>query len=96
MKRSKLIILLGIMFTSYAFAQNESDALRYSQRFFGATARSAAMGGAFASLGGDFSSLGYNPAGIAVFRTTELTFTPSFSMEDISTRYMGSSRNETD
>lgn len=96
MKRSILIILSGIMFISYAFAQNESDALRYSQRFFGATARSAAMGGAFASLGGDFSSLGYNPAGIAVFRTTELTFTPSFSMEDISTRYMGSSRSETD
>ncbi len=52
------------------------------------------MGGAFASLGGDFSSLGYNPAGIAVFRTTELTITPSFTMDDISSRYMGTSRSD--
>jgi hypothetical protein len=79
---------------SSAFSQNESDALRYSHRFFGSTARSVGMGGAFASLGGDFSTLGYNPAGIGVFRTTELTFTPSFSMDDVSTRYMRNSVSE--
>lgn len=94
MKRSLLIILTGIMCFSYASAQNESDALRYSQKFFGSTARVAGMGGAFASLGGDFSSLGYNPAGIAVFRTTELTFTPTFSMDQISSRYMGQERSD--
>ena len=94
MRRTIMIILSGIMCFSYAFTQTEADALRYSQRFFGSTARSISMGGAFASLGGDFSSLGYNPAGIAVFRTTELTFTPSFTMDDISSRYMGTSRSD--
>jgi hypothetical protein len=77
-----------------ALAQNEEDALRFSRKFFGSTARSAGLGGAFASLGGDFSSLGYNPAGIAVFRTSELIFTPSFSMDDISTRYEGTTRSD--
>jgi hypothetical protein len=96
MKRLKFIILISIISISYTFSQNETDALRYSQRFFGTSARSAAMGGAFASLGGDFSSLGYNPAGIAVFRTTELSFTPSFSMDEISTDYLGMRRTEND
>ena len=94
MRRSYAIILLSIIFSGYGFTQNESDALRYSQRFFGSTARSISMGGAFASLGGDFSAIGYNPAGIAVFRSTEFTVTPAFSMDDISTRYLGTSRND--
>ncbi len=91
-----LIILFSIISISHIFAQNEADALRYSQRFFGSTARSAGMGGAFASLGGDFSSLGYNPAGIGVFRTTEFTFTPSFVMDEIRTTYLGDRRIEND
>ncbi len=94
MKRTLFIILTSIIYISYAFSQNEADALRYSQRFFGSTARSVGLGGAFASLGGDFSTIGYNPAGLAVFRTTELTFTPSFSMDNISSRYMGTSRSD--
>lgn len=96
MKRTLLIILSVILSISYIFAQNEADALRYSQRFFGTTARSAAMGGAFASLGGDFATLGYNPAGIGVFRTTELTFSPSFTMDDAATTFYGDRRTESD
>ncbi len=91
-----MIILSGIMCFSYAFAQTEADALRYSQRFFGSTARSISMGGAFASLGGDFSSLGYNPAGIAVFRTSELTFSPSFTMDEAATTFYGDRRTDND
>ena len=94
MKRVPVIILLSIICIANSYTQNEADALRYSRKFFGSTARSAGMGNAFASLGGDFSSLGYNPAGIAVFRTTELTFTPAFSMDEISSRYMGLERSD--
>ncbi len=95
MKRIITIILAGVLCIGHSIAQNESDALRYSQKFFGSTARVAGMGGAFASLGGDFSVLGYNPAGIAVFRSTELTFTPAFGYDDISSRYMGMNRSDT-
>lgn len=94
MIRLSVITLLSIIYISSVLAQNEEDALRYSQKFFGSTGRSAAMGGAFASLGGDFSSLGYNPAGIAVFRTTEFTFTPAFSLDEISSRYLGLNRSD--
>jgi hypothetical protein len=94
MRHTLLIILSGIIGITCTYAQNETDALRFSERFFGTTARSAAMGGAFASLGGDFSSLGYNPAGIAVLRTTELTFSPSFTMDEAATTFYGDRRTE--
>ena len=57
-------------------AQNVDDALRYSQIFYGGTARFMSMGGAFTALGGDISSLSQNPAGLGVFRSSELTITP--------------------
>lgn len=53
-----------------AHAQNEFDALRYSQIDVLGTARYSGMGGAFAALGGDMSSMSVNPAGIGVFTKT--------------------------
>jgi len=57
-------------------SQNVDDALRYSQIFYGGTARFMSMGGAFTAIGGDISSLSQNPAGIGVFRASEITITP--------------------
>jgi Outer membrane protein transport protein (OMPP1/FadL/TodX) len=57
-------------------AQNVDDVLRYSQIYYGGTARFMSMGGAFTALGGDLSSLSQNPAGLGVFRSSELTITP--------------------
>lgn len=68
-----------ILLTGFLAAQNEVDALRYSQNFLQGTARSSSMGGAFGALGGDFSAVSINPAGIAVFRKSELVLTPGFS-----------------
>jgi len=61
---------------SSVIAQNVDDALRYSQIFYGGTARFMSMGGAFTALGGDISSLSQNPAGLGVFRSSEITVTP--------------------
>jgi long-subunit fatty acid transport protein len=58
-------------------AQNETDALRYSQVYYSGTARATAMGGSFGALGGDFSSLSINPAGIGIYQKNEVSFTPS-------------------
>ena len=76
MKKISLIILAVFsMFTS-AVAQNVDDALRYSQVFYRGTARFMSMGGAFTALGGDMSSLSQNPAGLGVYRSSEITITP--------------------
>ena len=64
-------------------AQNHVDALRYSQESLWGSARFVGMGGAFGSLGANANSPSYNPAGIAVYTTNELS--GSFSLQDIET-----------
>ncbi|MBN2273997.1 MAG: hypothetical protein JXK95_06665 [Bacteroidales bacterium] len=59
-------------------AQYVGQALRFSQTFPSQTARSLSMGGAFVSLGGDLSDAYLNPAGLGVYRKSELTLTPGF------------------
>ena len=86
----KLVYTISILLiTCSAFAQDLTDALRYSNYKISGTARSAAMGNAFGALGGDFTSLSINPAGIAVYRTGEFTFTPSFGKTSIDGTYLG-------
>jgi hypothetical protein len=76
MKRISFLILAIMSLLAGVNAQNVDDALRYSQIFYGGTARSYSMGGAFTALGGDASTLNQNPAGIGVFRASEITITP--------------------
>lgn len=72
-----------------ALAQNETDALRYSQTSPTGTARFAAVGGAFGALGSDFTTLSFNPAGIAFYRSSELSFTPSLYNSTSTADYLG-------
>lgn len=68
-------VLLHVAGTTQA--QSDEDALRYSQLSIGGTGRFIAVGGAFGALGADFGSLSFNPAGIGLYRSSELSFTPS-------------------
>ena len=87
MKKTFLLIL-GLVSINLN-AQNEIDALRYStQNIFG-TAKFNSMGGSFGSLGGDFSTLSYNPAGIAFYNNSEISFTPSLNMNETNTSLNG-------
>jgi hypothetical protein len=76
MKRISLLIFTVLSVFTGVKAQNVDDVLRYSQIFYGGTARFMSMGGAFTALGGDISSLSQNPAGLGVFRSSEMTITP--------------------
>jgi len=76
MKKFSLIFLVFISALTVINAQNVDDALRYSQLFYNGSARFNSMGGAFTALGGDISALSQNPAGIGVFRSSEITITP--------------------
>ena len=79
MKRIALTAASALFLISVVSAQNVDDALRYSQIFYGGTARFMSMGGAFTALGGDISSLSQNPAGIGVFRSSEMTVSPQLN-----------------
>ncbi|HHT21979.1 MAG TPA: hypothetical protein GXZ87_01535 [Bacteroidales bacterium] len=73
------LILCAVIFSAVAMAQTEYDALRMSQTDLHGTARYVSMGGAFGALGGDASALRDNPAGLAVYRSGEITTTLSGS-----------------
>ena len=91
----KLVYTLSILLiTCSAFAQDLQDALRYSNYKISGTARSAAMGNAFGALGGDFTSLSINPAGVAVYRSGEFTFTPSVGKNSVDGTYLGSTSTD--
>ena len=59
-------------------AQDHTDALRYSQEQLWGSGRYLGMGGAFGSLGANATSTSYNPAGLAVHTTNELSTSFSF------------------
>ena len=76
----KYILLSSLMVAcSTAFAQQEFDGLKFSLSDINGSARYVSMSGAFGALGGDMTSLSMNPAGIAVYRSSEFTITPAFS-----------------
>lgn len=78
----KIFFSMGVvaLMATATQAQYYSNAARISQAPIQGTARSAAMGNAFGALGGDFTSLSINPAGVAVYRSNEFSFTPTFSI----------------
>ncbi|MCF6365160.1 MAG: hypothetical protein L3J35_03065 [Bacteroidales bacterium] len=77
-KKTIITISVFIFAMITVFSQNHIEALRYSQQFYSSTAKSEAMGNALSAVGADFSSLMINPAGIAVFNSRQVAFTPNF------------------
>lgn len=84
------LLILSMIFVSPLVSQNEVDALRYSRLLHGGTARYFSMGGAFSTLGADFSVLSTNPAGIGVYKKSEIMFTPAFGYNSSNSKYIGS------
>ncbi len=79
------------------FAQSEIDAYRFSQTDLNGTARSMSMGGAFGGLGGDMSVMSHNPAGMSVYRSSEVQTTLNLSMANMESAWTGvnTSQNRT-
>jgi len=94
MKKYLLIFVNLTLASGILLSQNEVDALRYTYTDFNGTARYTSMGGAFGALGGDLSSVYNNPAGIAVYRAGELSFSPGFLFNTSNSTYNGTSTND--
>lgn len=71
-------------------AQSAIDAYQLSRNDFKGTARFMSMGGAFGALGGDLSTLNQNPAGIGIYRSSELGVTLDLNIQSSETNSMGS------
>jgi hypothetical protein len=93
--KNKLFVIVSLLIPCIVSGQTtDIDALRYSLTSIAGTARFTSMAGAFGALGGDISSLAYNPAGIAIYRKSEFTFSPSLYFANTDSRFLNKSFSE--
>ncbi len=87
----RLAFTLAIAFVALsATAQSTSELFKFSQHdYSSASARVAAMGGAFTSLGADHSTMNINPAGIAMYNSSELGMSLGVNSVNITSNYGG-------
>ena len=78
----------------YSYGQGEVEANQFSRGDLNGTARSVSMGGAFGALGGDLSGVAINPAGIAVYRSSEIAGTAVFTNEKFKVGDISNSKNK--
>ncbi len=90
---SLLAISLGSSILT-ASAQDFSDALRYSYLMPQGTAQSMGFGNALGSVGGDFSSIAVNPAGLGIYKSGEIQFTPNLKVNSVTGQYLGTSASD--
>ena len=89
-KKIFLQSLLCLTITTHLMAQDEHDAIRYGTTQNFGTARGIGIGSALGSIGGDFSTISVNPGGLGVYRKSELSFSPSFAVNNNEASYFGS------
>lgn len=82
MKRSTIALALTAAIGSVASAQSSMDMLQVTQPDFRGTARFMSMGGAFTALGGDMSTMTQNPAGLGVYRHSEIAATLDINIQN--------------
>lgn len=93
--KKTLTAILALSASISLCAQSAVDAYNFSQSDLRGTARYMSMGGAFTALGGDISSLSQNPAGLGVYRRSEIGATLDISPRRI-TATTATNRTSTD
>lgn len=79
--RKTLITTSLLALPAIMSAQSALDAYQLGQSDLRGTARFMSMGGAFGALGGDLTTLNQNPAGIGVYRSSEIGATLDINMQ---------------
>lgn len=93
--RFAIVILCTLVGTTIVSAQSLYDAARFMGNDLNGTARFVGMGGAMGALGGDISTMGTNPAGIGIYRSSDVM--TSFGLSNIGMKSnMSGSKNEQD
>lgn len=90
MKKSILLATAALVLPTVLSAQSAIDAYNISTGELRGTARFMSMAGAFTALGGDLSSLNQNPAGIGVYRGSDIGITLDINMMNSKTADIGS------
>jgi long-subunit fatty acid transport protein len=93
MKPSRLF-LLAVLFvlSDTAHAQNELDAIRFSQQGLGVGARALGMGGAYTGIANDYSAIFYNPAGLGQIKRMEFNLGFDFYQYNSNAAYLNTTQ----
>lgn len=94
MRTIVMIVSALVLASSAAFSQGQLDAYKAAQTEINGTARYLGMGGAFGALGGDISAMHTNPAGLAVYRSSEVVTTLSLNMTGAETNWFDTKTKE--
>lgn len=92
--KKNMLIAITIATPMLLSAQGAMDAYQLAQPDMKGTARFMGMGGAFGALGGDLSTLNQNPAGIGVYRSSEIGITLDVDMQSTETSSQGMSMSK--
>lgn len=87
--RKQIIAALFSAAPILLMAQAAPDAYQISQQDLRGTARFMSMAGAFGALGGDISTLNQNPAGIGVYRNSDVAATIDFDIQSTQAENQG-------
>lgn len=87
--KKTIFLIVFLFFGGFIFAQNEVDALRFSEIYYSGTARANSMANAFGALGADLSTASTNPAGIGVYKHGSIAFSPSVMMSNVQSTFNG-------
>jgi hypothetical protein len=90
MKSLYFITALSLLSVSL-ISQNDIDAIRYSQTYFGGTSRSKAMAGAVGAMGADGSCMAVNPAGIGLYKKGDINISFGLKFFSVDATHNGTS-----
>ena len=89
LSRGLAVLLLGC--AQWTAAQGLADVMRYSRQDPMGSARSMGMGGAMTGLGADLGAIWSNPAGLSMYRSSDIALTLGVGAGGASTEYLGNS-----
>lgn len=88
--RKIMILCVSVWFSSNINAQSyPQELLRYSMNDINGTARALGVGGAFSTVGADLSNAFSNPAGLGLYRGTEISGGLGFLINNNTTNFLG-------
>lgn len=87
MRISSPLTILLLLLSFNLLGQGVGDAVLYSQSAYEGTGRNMAMGSATGAMGGDVTAAYINPAGLGLYRNSEMTFTTGLQHALVKTDY---------
>ncbi|MDR3653060.1 MAG: hypothetical protein P4L34_08825 [Paludibacter sp.] len=92
--KKNILALAVILNCTAIFAQTEFDAQKFVLTDINGTARYMGMAGAFGALGGDPSAIKDNPAGLGIYRSSEMTGTLNLLMQNSNATWNGTKTSD--